>query len=166
MTDDDGPAGPADPGQVAARLRLAVAALVRATRGADVLAPIPAAVLDLLDREGPMTTADLAARRQVRHQTMAATVRELHDLGYVAAVPDGADGRKKLLSLTAAGRAVLDDDRQSRVRRLAEAIGRTLSNDERSALAQALPLVERISVTITEETVPPRPERPPITGDW
>jgi DNA-binding MarR family transcriptional regulator len=166
MTDDAGPADPADPGQVAARLRLAVGALVRATRGADGLAPIPAAVLDLLDRDGPMTTADLAARRQVRHQTMAATVSELHNLGYVAAVPDRADGRKKLLSLTAAGRAVLDDDRRGRVRRLAEAIGRTLSNDELSALDRALPLVERITMTITEGSGPPGPERPPITGDW
>ena len=147
-------------------MRRAVGGLVRATRNADVLAPIPAAVMDLLDREGPMTTADLAARRQVRHQTMAATVKELKDTGYVTAVPHQADGRKKVLSLTADGRAALDNDRTGRVRQLADAIAGALSNEEACALARALVLIERVTAAIAANMRPSGPEPPPITGDW
>jgi DNA-binding MarR family transcriptional regulator len=166
MTDGDGGAGPDDVGQVAVRLRRAVGDLVRATRGDDVLAPIPAGVMDLLDREGPLTTADLAVRRQVRHQTMAATIRELRDLGYVDAVPHPADGRMKVLSLTDAGRSALDDDRKGRVRRLADAIGGSLSGEEVRVLAQALTLIERVTAAVAAGTGPVRPGRSPITGDW
>jgi DNA-binding MarR family transcriptional regulator len=166
MTEGDSLAVPADPAQVAARLRRAVGGLVRATRRADVLAPIPAAAMDLLDRQGPMTTADLAASRQVRHQTMAATVKDLRDVGYITAVPDQDDGRKKVLSLTARGRAALDDDRGSRVRQLAGAIADTLSDEEVHTLAQALMLLERVTVAITGNIGPPESEPAPITGDW
>jgi len=44
---------------------------------------MPAAVMDLLDRCGPMTTSDLAALRQVRQQTTAATVKDIVAAGYV-----------------------------------------------------------------------------------
>jgi DNA-binding MarR family transcriptional regulator len=166
VTEGDSPAVPADPAQVAARLRRAVGGLVRATRRADVLDPIPAAVMDLLDREGPMTTADLAASRQVRHQTMAATVKDLKDAGYITAVPHRDDGRKKVLGLTEHGRAALDDDRGSRVRQLAGAIEGTLSNEEVHTLSRALELLERVTAAITGNTSSPGPEPAPITGDW
>jgi len=47
---------------VAARLRVSVGEPVLAIRSVNVLSPINTVVMDLLDREGPMTTADLAAR--------------------------------------------------------------------------------------------------------
>ena len=166
MTEGDSPAVPADPAELAARLRAAVGGLVRATRRADVLAPVPSAVMGLLDQEGPMTTADLAATRQVRHQTMAATVKDLRDAGYITAVPDQDDGRKKVLSLTAHGRAALDDDRGSRVRQLADAITGTLTDEEMHALAEALVLLERVTTAITGDISPAGPEPAPVTGDW
>ncbi|HET9169871.1 MAG TPA: MarR family transcriptional regulator [Actinospica sp.] len=133
---------------VAAHLRATVSALVRATRTVDQLAPIPAAVLDLLDLRGPMTTADLAAGRGVRHQTMTATVKELADAGYLVATPDAADGRKKLLALTQAGRDALEADRRQRVRVLTEALEAALDGDERRAVAEALVLIDRVTASL------------------
>jgi DNA-binding MarR family transcriptional regulator len=161
-----GPEDSADPALVAARLRATVGELVRATRTADTLGPIPAAVMDLLDRDGPMTTADLAARRQVRHQTMAVTVKELLDSGYLASAPHARDGRKKVLSLTADGRQALDDDRHGRVRRLTEAIERALNDSERRALEQALRLIDRITASVTLDAGPSETAHGPITGNW
>lgn len=157
---------PADPRVLAAHLRRAVGDLVRATRGADVLAPITAAVMDLLDRGGPMTTAELASRRQVRHQTMATTVKDLHDAGYVVATSDEGDGRKKILSLTGAGRQALERDRQDRVTRLAAAMERSLTDDELRAVADALPLIDRVTASIMKDRDPALPARSPVTGDW
>ncbi|WP_435126608.1 MarR family winged helix-turn-helix transcriptional regulator [Actinacidiphila sp. bgisy144] len=134
--------------QLAATLRSTVGALVRATRAVDRLAPIPATVLGLLDRQGPMTTADLATRRGVRHQTMAATVKELAEAGYVSGGPHPADARKKVLTLTAAGARALEADRHQRVGALAQALAGSLDREERRTLARALPLLDRVAAAL------------------
>jgi DNA-binding MarR family transcriptional regulator len=152
--------------EVAARLRTSVGALVRATRTTDRLAPIPAAVLDLLDLRGPMTTAELAAGRGVRHQTMAATVKELGDAGYVVAAADPHDGRKKVLALTKRGAGLLEADREQRVSVLSGAVQRTLSRDERRALADALALVDRVTADIEQADQGSPAPRGPVTGAW
>ncbi|MBR7839449.1 MarR family transcriptional regulator [Actinospica durhamensis] len=154
------------PEEVAAHLRTTVGALVRATRTGDLLAPIPAAVLDLIDQRGPMTTADLAAGRGVRHQTMTATVKELADAGYLAATPDPRDGRKKLLAITPCGSSALDTDRHQRVSVLTDALGSALTGDERRAVAHALTLIDRITAALAGTEHAPLPERGPITGAW
>lgn len=157
---------PAAPEELAARLRATVGALVRATRAADQLPTIPATVLDLLDLAGPMTTADLAARRGVRHQTMTATVKELLDAGYLVVTPDPGDGRKKILELTARGRDVLDADRRQRVSILAEAFRANLSEDERRVVAHALTLIERVTPTLAAQGQSSALDRGLITGAW
>jgi DNA-binding MarR family transcriptional regulator len=141
-----------------------VSSLVRSTRTVDRLAPIPAAVLDLLDTRGPMTTADLAASRGVRHQTMAATVRELTDAGFLAAGRDPGDARKKILALTASGKEAIDTDRHVRVGVLADALERTLDEEDRRVLARALDLVDRLGDTIRADH--PSPPGEPVTGAW
>lgn len=157
------PAPTAD--ELANHLRLSVGALVRSTRVADRLAPILAAVLDLLDVRGPMTTADLAASRGVRHQTMATTVKELVEAGFVAAGPDPRDARKKVLTLTAAGSTAINADRRERVHVLAEALHRTLTEDERQVLAHALQLIDRITEAVAD-IYRPAAESQPLTGAW
>lgn len=153
------------PHQLAAQLRQVVGTLVRSTRTVDRLASVPAAVLGLLDTRGPMTTADLAAARGVRHQTTATTVRELTEAGFLAARPDPGDARRKVLTLTKAGKKALDTDRRQRVGVLADAMEKTLDEDDRRALAHALDLVERISDSIQADQ-PCAEQREFNTGAW
>jgi DNA-binding MarR family transcriptional regulator len=62
-----------------------VGRFVRATRAnADVLPPTRAEVLAQLERDGPCSIAELAARRGVRHQTMSRMVADLEQLDLVA----------------------------------------------------------------------------------
>ena len=154
------------PEQLAGDLRVTVGDLVRATRTADELGPVPAAVLDLLDRHGAMTTADLAARRGVRHQTMAATVKELTSARYVKAHPDPADARKKVLALTRAGKTAIDEDRGARVGLLARTIAGTLDDDERRVLAGALALIGRLTAAMADTGPPAASGRDLVTGAW
>lgn len=162
-------AAPPTAGEIAAHLRTTVSALVRGTRAVDQLAPAPASVLDLLDRRGPMTTADLAASRQVRHQTMAVIVKELTNAGFLDTEADPADARKKILTLTAAGQAALDADRRLRLAALAEAVDEALDEDERRDLARALDLIDRITRSVGRVSRPPQAgpaATGPITGAW
>ncbi|WP_081952466.1 MarR family winged helix-turn-helix transcriptional regulator [Kitasatospora phosalacinea] len=153
--------------RLAAELRTAISGLVRAGRPHDRLAPIPATVLDLLDRQGPMTTAELAASRGVRHQTMAATVKELTEAGHLTAGPHPDDARKKVLTLTPRGRNAIEADRRQRVGLLARALTASLDESEQLLLARALPLLDRIATELGgADGADPAGDRGPISGAW
>lgn len=125
-------------------LRLVTGALVRSIEGGNTLPPITSAVLGVLARQGAMTSSDLAARRRVRPQTMAVTVKELLDAGYVATSPHPVDGRKILLDLTDTGRTAVLTDRSGRVRRIAEGLGGGVSAQDLATLEAAVPVLARL----------------------
>ena len=139
--------------ELAAHLRASISTLVRNTRVVDRVPQIPAAVLDLLAARGPMTTAELAARRGVRHQTMAATVKELVDAGLLDAGADPDDARKKILTVTQAGQTAIEADRRQRVGLLAAAMDQVLDEDEQRVLARALELLDRVCAAVNQMTV-------------
>ncbi|WP_345617921.1 helix-turn-helix domain-containing protein [Streptomyces ziwulingensis] len=140
-----------DDSELAEELRLVMGQLVRAVRTADKMPPGAAAVLGYLDRVGPLTTADLAQRRGVSHQSAAKTVKELLAQGLVRAEAHPGDGRKLLLRLTPAGSRRLAEERRSRADWLGAAIDDTLSSAEREALAAALPLLSRLAAHLNSK---------------
>lgn len=125
-------------------LRLVTGALIRSVEGGNTLPPITGAVLGLLARQGAMTSSDLAARRRVRPQTMAVTVKELLEAGYLTTNPHPVDGRKILLDLTGQGRAAVLADRDGRVRRIADGLAAGLPPADLEALARAVPVLARL----------------------
>lgn len=134
-----------DPHALAAELRLVVGQLVRRVREDS---PIPLgqlAVLGTLDRDGPKTTAELAAMQFVRHQSMARTVALLTESGFVARGAHATDGRKMVLAITDRGRATLEAERSRRVDWLADAIATALTPAERSRLAADVELLARLA---------------------
>jgi DNA-binding MarR family transcriptional regulator len=70
-------------------------------RGVD-LRPGQAMALLMVDRAGTRLT-DLAARAQITRQGMMQVVDELQELGCVRRTADPADGRAKIVRLTARG---------------------------------------------------------------
>jgi DNA-binding MarR family transcriptional regulator len=134
-----------DSAELAEGLRSAIGRLVRTVREVDTLAPGEAAVLGLVDREGPQTTAEVAQRRGVRHQSVAKSVKELVAEGLLAAEAHPTDGRKLLLHLTEAGRDRLDDERRSRADKLAAAIDEDLTTAERRDLERCVALLSRLA---------------------
>jgi DNA-binding MarR family transcriptional regulator len=143
-------APPADgsPARIAADLRAALGPLVRRLRqfrpdGELTLSQTSALVR--LDREGPATGSELAAGEGVRPQSMAAILAVLHERGLVVRESDPADGRRIVMSLSAAGREGLRGARREKSRRLTRAITEELTPEEQATLAAALPLLERIT---------------------
>ncbi|PYC88116.1 MarR family transcriptional regulator [Streptomyces tateyamensis] len=135
-----------DPHQLAADLRGALGNLVRHLRTEESVLPQPqAGALGWLVREGPHTTAELAQRQKVRHQSMARTVSQLLAAGLVTQRPHPTDGRKLVLHATETGTATLHEQRTRREARLAAAIAEQLSPEEQRTLAEALALVRRIT---------------------
>jgi DNA-binding MarR family transcriptional regulator len=131
----------------AAELRVTIGSLVRAARTRDPMPLAQAGALGYLDREGPMTTSDLAARQQVRQQSMARTISQLVAAGFVRQRPHPSDGRKILIEITDEGRGALEERRGRRVEWLTEAIETRLTPDEQRLLAEAVKLLGRLTDT-------------------
>jgi DNA-binding MarR family transcriptional regulator len=129
----------------ASELRVVLGQLMRRLRAEHRFPLQHGAVLGRLDRQGPLSTVELASAERVRPQSMGQTLAELEAQGLISRHPDEADGRRTLLELTDAGRQTLAEDRQRREGWLTQAIEQEFSADEQEVLAQAIPLLARLT---------------------
>jgi DNA-binding MarR family transcriptional regulator len=133
-----------DAAPLASELRVVLGQLIRRLRAEHRFPLSHGAVLGRLDREGERSVSDLAVAERVRPQSMAQTVADLEGEGFVARRPDPDDGRRALVSLTAAGRAELSDDRQRREGWLVKAI-EDLPADDRVVVERAIVLLRHLA---------------------
>lgn len=140
-----GSEGHADALVLAEHLR---ATLGRFVRGVKTQANTPTTsqseTLALLDREGPLSVAELADRRNVRHQSMRLVAAQLETQGLVGKTPNPADGRSQHLTITGSGRAELSRARQARTAQIAGLIEERLSAEDRRVLEAAIRIIERL----------------------
>ena len=104
------------------------------------------AVLGLLSRDGDRTVGQLATAERVQPPSMTRIVTCLEQDGLVERHPHPTDGRQVLIRLTQPGRDLLAADRRRRDAWLACRL-RELSPEDRAALRQAAPILERLSNT-------------------
>lgn len=146
VEDHDGTSG--EPA-LAEHLRGAVGRFVRATRSrADSLPRSRAETLGELARHGVRSMPELAAARQVSHQSVSRMMAELERQGLVAREPNPADARGFLFAITSHGRAVLDAERRARRDVIEAAIADALTPAERRALAEVPGLLDRLAGAI------------------
>jgi DNA-binding MarR family transcriptional regulator len=111
-----------------------------ARAGLAGLCPSHGDILSALFKEDGQAMGDLARAIRRKKNTATVLVSKLEGLGYVEAVRDAADGRRVLIRLTAAGRALKEPF--SRIsRRLHD---KALKGIEEDRLEGLLSLLERI----------------------
>lgn len=64
-------------------------------------------VLNQVVQNGPMTVGELAAALRITHVSVSQSLRSLEAAGYVRALPDPQDARRRRQSLTSAGEALV-----------------------------------------------------------
>ena len=134
--------------ETASRLRASVGLLVRRLRQAHVegeLSLSESSALARVERDGPMTAAELARAEHISPQSMGATLHGLVDPGLVTRSADPLDGRRILLSVSAAGREVRERRQAETAERLADVIAGELSAEELELLQQVVPLLQRLA---------------------
>jgi len=130
---------------LASELRVVLGRLIRRLRAENRFPLTQGAVLGRLDREGPLSTAELAAAERVRPQSMSQTLSELEADGLIARRADARDGRCRRIELTDRGRAALERDREVRDGWLARVIAEDFSPEEQQVLERAVALLARLS---------------------
>ena len=104
-------------------------------------------VLGWLEREGPMTNADLAAAERVTPQTMLRATTELVGSELISRAENPADRRQVLLKITPAGETLVREDRRRRDTFLTKAMEATLTPTERELLRLAAALMDKLAET-------------------
>lgn len=140
------------PEELAEQLREIAVALRRYARADTIepddvhgrVLPYPQwSVLKRLEADGPATSADLARGETMTAQSMGAIVAALETAGYVKRRDDARHGRRRLVSMTAAGRKALAANRAVRLGRTAKVIAEQFDAGEQQTLAAAFSLLRR-----------------------
>jgi DNA-binding MarR family transcriptional regulator len=139
-----------DTGELAVALAMAVKRLrarMREEAGANAsgLTLTQLAIVERLLTEGSMSASQLAAAEHVSQQAIAQALPALKQAGLVHASPDPLDGRKRMITATAAARRFRARLRQHRELWLIRALEGGLSGRERARLAEAVDLLERLA---------------------
>ena len=131
----------------AAELMQGVGVLLRRVRGeAGHEGPSwsQAAAMGRLQRNGPMTTAELARSEMVNPQSMGSLLAELEQDGLVQRQPHPTDGRQILFSLTEAGIEARRQRHAAKLAWLAAAIA-GFDTEEQRTLGDAIVLIRRLA---------------------
>ena len=129
---------------LAENLRVVVGKFVRGIKTQANTTTSQSETLSLLDRAGPLSVAELADRRNVKHQSMRLVAGQLEAEGLISKMPHPADGRSQLLSINQQGEEVLSRAREARTSQIAKLINERLSAKDRQTLAAAIGIVERL----------------------
>ena len=134
--------------EVASQLRASVGLLVRRLRQAHVVGELSlseSSALARVARDGPMTAAELARAEHISPQSIGATLHRLQDRGLLVRSADREDGRRRLLSVSDAGRQVQARRKSETAERLAEVLESELTADELEQLHRAVGLLQRLA---------------------
>jgi DNA-binding MarR family transcriptional regulator len=137
---------------LATALRISVSRLARRLRverlmpelAEPALSDTQLAALATLERHGAMSPGDLAEHEKVQPPSMTRVIAALVDWELVTRAPHPTDRRQVILTVTPAGRSLVQKVRRRKeawlARRLAE-----LSPQERATLREAAPILEKLS---------------------
>lgn len=119
--------------------------LLRRLTPADGISLTAASTLRRLARDGDHRLSELAVAERVTQPAMTQLVSRLERDGLVGRGAHPGDGRVVIVSITDAGRAVLDRRHAARVARVEELLARLPAAD-RSAMVAALPAFDRLTM--------------------
>jgi DNA-binding MarR family transcriptional regulator len=131
--------------ELAGHLRLTIVRAARRLRqeAGSELSPSMTAALATVERHGPMTPSELAARERIQRPTATRVLARLEEMRLLQRTPDPQDRRSSLVAVTPEASALLEELRTRKTAFLAERLDR-LGADERATLERAADILERM----------------------
>jgi DNA-binding MarR family transcriptional regulator len=128
---------------LASRLRLDISRMARRLRqeAGALLSPSQTAALATIERHGPLTPSELATRERVQRPTVTRVLARLEEGGLVDRAGDPDDRRSSLVSISPAGRSLLEEARTRKDAFLATRL-ESLGAEDRAALDRAAEILE------------------------
>ncbi|HWT25359.1 MAG TPA: MarR family transcriptional regulator [Solirubrobacteraceae bacterium] len=105
------------------------------------LTPSQGAALATIDRHGPLTPSELAARERVQRPTATRVLARLEEVGLIVRAADPDDRRSSLVSISPRGAALLSELRTRKDAFLSDRL-EALGAEDRATLARAAELLE------------------------
>jgi DNA-binding MarR family transcriptional regulator len=134
--------------EVAASLRTVIHRLVkllrRETHNDGQLSLTERSTMGSLYHRGEMPPSTLAQLEKVTTQSISQIINHLSGLNYIHKTPSGEDKRMVLLSLTAAGKAYVEDNRQRKQEWLAHALHEKTDPAEKELLMEAMKILTKL----------------------
>lgn len=134
--------------QLASGLRTVVTRLVKKLRSkssvSEKLSMTERSVIKLLDEHKELLPSELAAMEKVTTQSMSQILNHLAELNYISRKFSETDRRKVYISLTDAGKELLEQTRSEREEWLQKAIEATFSDEEKELLGKLLGPLTRL----------------------
>jgi DNA-binding MarR family transcriptional regulator len=132
----------------AARLRLAIVRTSRRLRqeaagAVGELTPTSVSALATVERHGPLTPSELAAKERVQRPTATRVIARLEEERLIQRTADLYDKRSSLVAVTKKGEELLAELRTRKTAFLAERL-ETLEPEERATLERAADILERV----------------------
>ncbi len=135
--------------EIATSLRTTIHRLVkvlrRNTRYDAALSLTERSTLALLYPDIRLAPSGIARTEMVTTQSMSQIINHLSELNYIDRTPSDDDKRKTLLSLTAAGRAYVEQIRQDKQEWLARVLHERTTAAEKDVLMQAMSILTKLS---------------------
>lgn len=116
-----------------------------------------ARLLALLDELGPSRVSVLAEADHSSQPSMTTALQRLEAQGWVRRVADPHDARASLVSLTAGGRAALEQVREARLAVLTPLLA-DLDEDDLARLQGAVEVIDELLDRLAPDPAPPRKE--------
>lgn len=140
-------AGKGTVSDLAALLRPALLRLTRLVRNQRVDMSVTLtqlSAMSTLAKRGPMSAGELAGCEKVQPPSMTKVLANLEERALVRRDAHPADRRQAIISVTDAGRALLESERRSRDAWLAQRLA-TLTAEERALLRSAIPVLDKLA---------------------
>lgn len=97
-----------------------------------------------LEKLGAMTAGELAAAERVQPPSMTKVLANLEERGLIRRDPAPNDRRQAIVTITAAGHDLLDEERRSRNAWLSQQLAK-LTADERALLRNVVPVLDKLA---------------------
>ncbi|PUZ29584.1 MarR family transcriptional regulator [Chitinophaga parva] len=134
--------------QLVTDLRTVVTRLVKKLRTKSSLATrlslTERSVLSQLDHQHSLLPSELAAMEKVTTQSMSQILARLLEMNLIVRTPSATDGRKVIISLSAEGKRMIQENRNRREEWLTQALERVTTAEEQAHLRSAINAMAKI----------------------